>query len=105
MAFYQIADSYVQRVPGSKSAQKADQRDEHSADKDDSVKDDGADKDDSVKDDGVDDDEEPDEEQLDEDIDEVELLSAPVRVLPFCGPLQVPLGTGFHSKSFNITTA
>jgi hypothetical protein len=32
MAFYQIADSYVQRVPGSKSAQKAG-GDEHSADK------------------------------------------------------------------------
>jgi hypothetical protein len=28
MAFYQIADSYVQRVMGSKSAQKADERDE-----------------------------------------------------------------------------
>ena len=28
MAFYQIADSYVQRVPGSKSAHKADQHDE-----------------------------------------------------------------------------
>jgi hypothetical protein len=36
---------------------------------------------------------------------DIDFSAGAITELRFCGPLQVRLGTGFHSKLFNITTA